>query len=224
MNQHMKIVISMGGSILYPVDLKFIGDLAESLRSIEHGLYIITGGGKISREYIRKAREYGAKEDFLDEIGIHFTRINALFLIAALGKNVNEKVPFTTGEAAVMEERIVVMGGTIPGHSTDTVGAELAKKVEAERLIIATDVDGVYLKDPKRDSSAKKLDRIAIDELLKLSGKEWKRAGGSYIIDGPACKIIKDGRIPTFVVNGKDLKALVDVINGKSFDGTIIEV
>ncbi len=220
----MKIVISMGGSILYPVDLKFIDDLASSLRSIEHRLYIITGGGKISRDYINEAREYGAKEDFLDEIGIHFTRINALLLIAALGRNVNEKVPFTTGEAAVMKERIVVMGGTTPGHSTDAVGAELAKKVNAERLIIATDVDGVYSKDPKKFLKAKKLDRIAIDELLELSGKEWKKAGKSCIIDGPACKIIKDGRIPTFVVNGKDLKALVDAINGKSFDGTIIEV
>ena len=196
MNQHMKIVISMGGSILYPVDLKFIGDLAGSLRSIEHRLYIITGGGKISREYINEAREYGAKEDFLDEIGIHFTRINALLLIAALGKDVNEKAPFTTSEAAVMDEQIVVMGGTIPGHSTDAVGAELAKK----------------------------LDRIAINELLELSGKEWKKAGKSCIIDGPACKIIKNGGIPTFVVNGKNLKALVDVINGKSFNGTIIEV
>ena len=52
---------------------------------------------------------------------------------------------------------IVVMGGTEPGHTTDTVAIQLAKELGAECCIIATNVGHVYSSDPRTDEDAKKL-------------------------------------------------------------------
>jgi len=116
------------------------------------------------------------------------------------------------------------MGGTTPGHSTDAVAAMLAREVKAERLIIATDVDGIYDKDPKKYEDAKKLDRMSIKGLRKMAGEEWKKAGESAVIDSIACRIIEEEKIETFVVNGKRLDELENAIYGKKFNGTVVEV
>jgi uridylate kinase len=116
------------------------------------------------------------------------------------------------------------MGGTIPGHSTDKVGAELAEKVSASKFIIATNVDGVYDKDPNKYSDAKQIKEVSINQLINDYGTDWNSAGKNIVIDGPALKIIKRARIPTFVLNGKKLKELEKAINNKSFNGTIIKI
>ncbi|RLF63068.1 MAG: hypothetical protein DRN31_03180 [Thermoplasmata archaeon] len=118
----------------------------------------------------------------------------------------------------------VVMGGTTPGHSTDAVGAMLASAVKADRFVIATDVDGIYDSDPKKNKDAKKFDSISIKELRRLSPDTWDKAGKSSAIDGIACRIIDENRISTYVVNGKDLESLENAIYGREFRGTIIEV
>ena len=118
----------------------------------------------------------------------------------------------------------VVMGGTTPGHSTDAVGALLAQAVSAERFIIATDVDGIYTTDPKLDIRATRYSLISITELQSMCPDVWERAGTSSVIDGIACRIIAEARIPTFVLNGNDLESLENAIYGREFIGTIIEV
>ena len=116
------------------------------------------------------------------------------------------------------------MGGTTPGHSTDMVGAELAEKVNADLFIIATNVDGVFDKDPNKYSDAKQLKEVAIDQLIKQFGIDWDSAGKNTAIDGPALGIIKKAKIPTVVVNGKRLDQLEKAITCQSFDGTKIRV
>ena len=218
----MKVVISLGGSILSITDPKFIGELAEMLKkaSKEVILYIITGGGNIARTYINAARFFTNQEEKLDEIGILATRMNALLLASAL--NFSFDIPLSVDEAAKHQSSIV-MGGTEPGQSTDAVGAGIALRVDADKFIIATNVNGVYTADPKIDRSAKKYDSIHIDELIKLCDKKWQ-AGKNIVIDGEACKIIRKGGIKTIVLNGKDLKSLWNAIFDKKFNGTIIEV
>ena len=116
------------------------------------------------------------------------------------------------------------MGGTTPGHSTDMVGAELAEKTKASKYIIATNVDGVYDKDPNKYRDAKQIKEIKIDDLIKQHGTDWDSAGKNIVIDGPALKIIKKAKIPTFVLNGKKLIQLERVINNLIFNGTVVKV
>ncbi len=116
------------------------------------------------------------------------------------------------------------MGGTTPGHSTDMVGAELAYKINASKLIIATNVDGIYDKDPNKNSDAKKISEIEIEKLVEKYGTEWSSAGKNIVIDGPALGIIDKNRIPTFVLNGNNLDEIKKVLNNKDFNGTKIKV
>ena len=114
------------------------------------------------------------------------------------------------------------MGGNYPGHTTDAVAAMLAERVGAERLVIATNVDGVYTDDPRKDPDAVKLDRVTADELVKITMRGEAGAGSNSVVDPLASKIIKRSRMPTFVVDGRDLEALESAIRGEGKKGTVI--
>jgi len=219
------IVISIGGSVILAeeTDVSFLRKLVNLLKkfSKQYKIYVIVGGGKIARTYIKKGREVNLDEDTLDELGIAVTRVNAKLLTSTIGIS-NGDIPLTTGEAERIDKPIVVMGGTEPGHSTDLVGAELAEKIMANKFIIATNVDGIYDKDPNKYSDAKQLKELKIKELIKKYGTKWSAAGSNVVIDGPALETIEKAKIPTFVVNGKRLDQLEKVINNQLFDGTRI--
>ena len=221
------IVLSIGGSVILSddIDASFLQKLAVLLHKInkEYKLYIVVGGGNIARRYIRLGRHLGYNEQLLDTLGIEITRVNARFLTHLLD-NTNKKIPLTTDEATQTKSSIVVMGGTTPGHSTDMVGAELAEKVSTDLFIIATNVDGIYDKDPNKFSDAKQIKEISIDKLIKQFGTSWECAGKNVVIDGPALTIIKRARIQTYVFNGKKLDQLEKVVDRKSFIGTRILV
>jgi len=221
------IILTIGGSVILAeeADVSFLKRLATLLKKIskQYKIYMIVGGGKIARSYIKRGRELNLDEDVLDQLGIEITRVNAKLLTSLIGIS-NDNIPLTTDEAERIDKPIVIMGGTMPGHSTDLVGAELAEKTEANKFIIATNVDGIYDKDPNKYSDAKQLKEVTIIELIKKYGTEWNSAGSNVVIDGPALELINKAKIPSFVVNGKRLNQLEKVMNNQLFDGTIIKV
>lgn len=219
----MKVVLALGGSIIPVEEPEMIINIGSLLKKCACNveLYIVVGGGKTARSYIKAARKFGVGEEFLDEIGIAATRLNAMLLKPFICPR--KDTPETIDEAAAMTPP-VVMGGTTPGHSTDAVGAMLASAVNADRFVIATDVDGIYGSDPKKNPEARKFDSISIKELRKMSSDEWNEAGKSSAIDGIACRIIDENRIKTYVVNGKNTADLENAIYGREFKGTVIEV
>ncbi len=219
------IVISIGGSVILSkeADTVFLKNLSNLLKKIskQYKIFIIVGGGNVARKYIQLGRELNFNEHTLDQIGIDVTRVNAKILTNIL-ENANKEIPYTTDEAKNMDDSIVVMGGTTPGHSTDMVGAELAEKISADFFVIATNVDGIYDKDPNKYSDAKQIKEISIDKLVKSHGTRWESAGKNTVIDGPALEIIKQARLTTYVVNGKRLDQLENAMISQSFDGTKI--
>jgi uridylate kinase len=221
-----KIVISIGGSVILSdiADESYFSDFSAYFQNLknQYKIYFIVGGGKTARTYIQLGRKLGLKEKVLDEIGIKITRINAM-LLSRIIKTSNVEIPYTTDEAKKNSKPIVIMGGTNPGHSTDMVGAELAEKIGADKFIIATNVDGIFDKDPNKFNDAKQIKEITINELIKKYGIKWNTAGSNVVIDGPALEIIKRAKIQTYVVNGKNLVELKKVINNQSFNGTIIK-
>lgn len=220
------IVISIGGSVLISdeIDPEFYKKLAELLNKLikKYKFFIVVGGGKIARKYIELGRKLDLDEKILDDLGIRITRINAQLLSNIINDS-NKKIPETTDDALQMREKIIIMGGTKPGHSTDYVGAELASKINADKFIIATNVDGVYDEDPNKYNNAKQIKTITADELIKKYGVTWKSAGYNTVIDGPALKEIKEKNMSTYVLNGKKLEELEKAILNKNFNGTIIK-
>ena len=221
------IVISIGGSVILSkdIDTSYFKNLADLLKKLckKFKIYIVVGGGKTARTYIDLGRKLGFDEKILDEIGISITRVNAKILATVLGISTND-IPVSTGDAVNIAEPIVVMGGTTSGHSTDMVGAELSEKINACKFIIATNVDGVFDKDPNKYSDAKRLKEVSIKQLISEHGTDWGSAGKNVVIDGPALTIIDRAKIPTFVLNGKRLNQLEKAITDQSFDGTVIKL
>jgi uridylate kinase len=207
-------------------DFEYLSGLSELLVGLsgQVKLYIVVGGGRISRYYIKLGRELGTQEAVLDDMGVDVTRLNARLLIWALSGEVNHIPPETVEEAASMgrEHPIVVMGGTAPGHTTDGVAAMLAEQVKADRIVNATAVDGVYTKDPKKFDDAEKIDRMSFSDLLETcKTTDWK-AGPSNVFDALGAEIITRNRIPLLVVEGRNLEALRSAIRGDPFPGTTV--
>ncbi len=221
------IVISIGGSVLFSddIDFSFFNRLKTLLDKYaeKYKFYIVVGGGKTARKYIKLGRELNLDEETLDQIGIDVTRLNARMLSLII-KDSNRDIPFTTDEAKNLPNKVIVMGGTTPGHSTDMVGAELAYKTNSSKYIIATNVDGIYDKDPNKFEDAKKIPEIKIVELIKKYGTKWNMAGKNIVIDGPALEIISKEKIPTYVFNGKKLDELEKIFKNKKFNGTKIKI
>ena len=224
-----RIVLSIGGSVLVPgvKDAEYIAGLAALLGKLSsrHKMFVVTGGGKVARYYIENGRELGMPEPQLDELGIIATRMNARLLCGALHGLSNAIPPETVEGAASIESkhRIVVMGGTSPGWTTDFVAASLAESVKAKRLVNATSVDGVYTADPKKDRKAKMFSKMTYDELIALSGSGHRKAGPSVVFDPQAARLVAKAGIPLLVVNGRDLEALRSSIEGKRFHGTTVQ-
>lgn len=222
------VVISIGGSVLVPDkdDAYFIKSLSELLLELsdEIKLFVVTGGGSIARFYINLGRSLGISENELDELGIGATKLNAQLLIQTVKDKANFKPSQTVEEAAESgkEHAIIIMGGTIPGHTTDAVSAQLAEKVGADRLVNATNVDGVYDSDPKKNPDAKKFDKMSYEELNSLVSGDHGKAGPNVIFDPKGAEIIARMKIPLLVCNGRDIEALKNAILGKEFEGTNI--
>ncbi|MCK5548635.1 MAG: UMP kinase, partial [Thermoplasmata archaeon] len=203
-----------------------IGKLARLLTSLlaKYKLFVVVGGGRISRYYIDLGRKFGANEHRLDEMGIEVTRLNARILIAALGAKANPVPARSIEEGVKFSKRcgVLVMGGTTPGHTTDAVAAMLAESVGAERLVNATSVDGIYESDPKKNRKAKRIEKMSYRELLAITKKYKGYAGPNIVFDPLGASIMKRSRIPLFVVDGCDLKNLRAALEGKSFHGTVV--
>jgi uridylate kinase len=221
------VVVSIGGSVVLSdeADAAFLKTLTDLFKKIskEYKLYVIVGGGKIARRYIQLGRELGFDEDTLDLIGIDVTRVNARIIINLI-RTSNKEIPHTTDEAMKLDKSIVVMGGTNPHHSTDLVGAELAEKTHAVRFVNATNVDGIYDKDPNTYKDARQLKEVTIDQLITRYGTKWGVAGKNIFMDEPALEIIKRAKLTTYIVNGKRLDQLEKALTGQPFDGTKILV
>ena len=222
----MILVVSIGGSVLTSnLDPERIRKYASSIQALaeEHTTYIVVGGGRIARDYITAARDLGANEVECDIIGIDMTRINAKLLIAALDSTAYP-VPLTSyqdARNAALSGKVVVMGGLIPGQTTDAVSAVLAEYVGADLLINATSVDGVYTADPNRDSKAEKISSMTPSQLVDIVMKINMSAGSNSPLDPLAAKIIQRCGIKTIVIDGREPGNINEAAAGRH-NGTLI--
>ncbi|HEX9709500.1 MAG TPA: UMP kinase [Candidatus Thermoplasmatota archaeon] len=222
------LAISAGGSIMVPdaPDVAYVKQLAQELRSLteRYRVLVVAGGGKVARNYIHAGRQLGADESTLDVLGIDVTRLNARVLIAALGEHALARPPHHFDEAIEASRAfpVVVMGGTQPGHTTDAVTAMLGERARAVRLIILTNVDGVYTRDPRLDPKARRIDAMTAAELVAVTAGGSHKAGSTGVVDAMACRIIQRARIPACVLHGRDFDALRAAAEGRPFKGTAV--
>lgn len=225
----MRVTLCLGGSVIAPEvpDVNRLRSAALAIRKVRalgHDVLVVVGGGKPSREFIAAAHKLGASRTARDLVGIDATRLNARLLIMALGRSASRE-PIKTFEDAVRvlkRGEIPVMGGTRPGHTTDTVAAILARTSKSDLLIFFTDVGGVYTMDPKMDPKAKKLDRMTARELVKLVSGVRMEPGMRAIVDPAAARVMERSRIPTSVLGPKEFERLPAILKGSKHSGTAV--
>jgi len=221
-----KVVVSIGGSILVPGenDAEFIGKLAKMLKevSMEVQLAIVCGGGKTARYYAGIAKDLGGSTYEQDILGIAATRMNAQLLMLALGEMPDAVITDPEELAKASQPgKIVVMGGTVPGHTTDAVSSMVAAAMKADRIINGTSVDAVYTADPRKDPNAKKIPKMTIDELAEIVYKEHG-ASKSSVFDPLGVKLAKENRMDILMIDGRNLDELKNAILGKPINGTFV--
>ncbi len=223
------IVLSLGGGIVNPEgtpDSEFVKKLAKLLAESRANFGIVVGGGRGARLYAQAARELGANEFEADEIAIVSTRQNAMLIAAALAGTACPNVfsDFRRARDAAGKYRIVVMGGTIPGITTDTDAALLAEALHAKKLINMSNVDAIYDSDPKEDRNAKKYATMKYDELIALAARgDARKAGTNFVFDLVACKLIARSGIEGHFIDGRKLEELKKAIKGKQHSGTVVK-
>lgn len=164
-----------------------------------------------------------------DHIGMLATVMNSLALADALE---HLKVPVRVQTAIAMQQiaepyirnravrhlekgRVVIFGcGTgNPFFTTDTAAALRALEIDADIMFKATNVDGVYDKDPNKFEDAKKYDSLSFDEILSHDLR---------VMDGTAASLCRDNSIPILVFNLGDPQNIVKAIKGENV-GTVVK-
>ena len=231
-SQKKRVVIKLSGSIFrlsdnsgqdnndYCNTFKQYSDVLINLTNNVQPI-VITGGGSIARLYINFARKLGLDEASLDLLGISISRINAKLLIASLGNYAYPDVPLSLDDMGrfVESNKIIVSGGLHPGQSTNATSALIAEKTRASEFINATDVNGIYDSDPRKNNNAQLFEKIEVNKLLNMLLKESSMAGEYDLLDIVALKVIERSKIKTKVILS-DPTNIFNTIQGRSYIGT----
>ena len=125
--------------------------------------------------------------------------------------------PYIRGKAIAHLERgrVVIFGcGTgNPFFSTDTAAVLRAAEIDADAILLAKNIDGVYSADPKKDPTAVKYDTITYDDVL---------AQHLQVMDSTATSLSMDNKIPVILFALKDPENILRVVMGEKI-GTIVK-
>ena len=185
---------------------------------------IVIGGGNFWR-----GRSSGSMDRTrADQIGMLATVMNCIYVADMLhqfGMETEVMTPFAVGAFTSLFSRdraleclekgkvVFFAGGTgHPYFSTDTATVLRAVEMEAEAILLAKAVDGVYDKDPKEDPSARKYDRISLTEVLEKNLK---------VIDLTASIMAKENHMPLVVFALGEENSIVNALSGK-YNGTFV--
>ena len=221
------IVLSLGGSLICPDDFDFnflrgFMQLVEKYAKKNYKFAIICGGGRLARNFQQIASQSKKlRNEELDWLGIHATKINAYLVKSLFGKNANDLVVSNPNKKISFKKNILVASGWLPGWSTDYDAVLLAKNLGVKEVVNMSNVDYVYDKDPKKHKDAKKIEKMGWSQYSRMIGHKWK-AGMNIPFDPVAAKEAQKSGIKVSIV-GNNLKNLESLLDGKNFRGTTIE-
>lgn len=210
--KYKRVLLKLSGEALmgdtgYGIDPKVVEELAVQIKEIvDDGieLAITVGGGNIFRGMAGSAE--GMDRSQADYIGMLATCMNALALQDAFERHDIQTRVMSAIEMRQVSEpyirrrairhlekgRVVIFaaGTGNPYFTTDTTAALRACEIDAECLMKATKVDGVYDSDPKVNPDAKRFDSISYMEVLNK---------GLHVMDSTATSLCMDNKVPMIV-------------------------
>ncbi len=228
-NNHSVFVISIGGSALFSdqtPNVTRIIEIASAISNLAGEGYkfaLVVGGGSVARAYIAAAKEIGANNFALDELGISITRANAFLFLCALDRS----HPFVLtdlkdAKPLVDSGKIPVYGGLVPGFTTDAVGVLLAEKLNAT-FVNLSNTDGIYSSNPATNSRARLYRELSFEKLLDLVSKAEAKPGQNFPVDLASAMIIKRSKVPSLFLNANNMENFKAAIQGRPFVGTLVD-
>jgi len=221
---------ALAGNLGFGLDpdvLNYIAGEVAQVHAAGHEIGIVVGGGNFVRG-ATMSEEGGIDRAVADQLGMLGTLMNALALQSAIEhREVPTRVQSAVQIAQVAESfirrrairhlekgRVVVFaaGTGNPYFTTDTASVLRALEIEADVLVKATKVDGVYDKDPKKHSDAVKYDTLEYSEAIA------KRLG---VMDQTAFTMCRENKMPLIVLDFNKPGALIDAVTGGS-EGTLV--
>ena len=225
---YKRILLKLSGEGLmgdksFGMSAEVIKDLAEQIKEVRDSgveVCIVVGGGNIFRGAKEASKEMN--RTVADQVGMLATVMNALYIqnaLEAIGAparvlsglsipQVCETYMYRRALRHLEKGRIIIFAGGTgnPYFTTDTGAALRASEMQCEALLKATQVDGVYSADPKKDKNAQKYDVINYDEVIQK---------GLAVMDLTAVALAKENNIPIVVFSQHGAKALKDAVCGK---------
>jgi len=195
---------------------------------VEDGIQvgIVIGGGN----FWRGRTSENIDRTKADQIGMLATIMNCIYvseIFRSVGMMTNILTPFECGTFTKLfskdrankyfEKGMVVFFAGGAGHpyfSTDTPTVLRAIEVEADVILLAKAIDGVYDSDPKTNPDAKKYDEISIDEVVEKN---------LQVVDMTASVLAKENKMPMWVFGLNEENSIVNAIKGE-FKGTKVTV
>lgn len=226
--QYKRILLKLSGEGLmgeraFGMDEQVIASLAAQIKTVHDDgvdVCIVVGGGNIFRG--AKEASKGLNRSVADQVGMLATVMNALYLQNALEKigmparvlsginipAVCENFIYRRALRHLEKRRVIIFAGGTgnPYFTTDTGAALRASEMECDVLMKATQVDGVYSDDPKKNASAERYERISYDEVIQQ---------GLKVMDLTAVALAKDNNIPIIVFAQKGENALLRAVCGE---------
>jgi uridylate kinase len=232
--KYRRILLKMGGEALagennFGINPDLADSVAATIKSI-HDLDVqiamVIGAGNLWRG--KDGLAHGMERATADHMGMLATVMNALALADALKRvGIDTRVqtaiemravaePYIRGRAIrhLEKGRVVILGAGTgnPYFTTDTAAALRAMEIDADVLVKATKVDGVYDADPKIHPLAKRFEQLSYIEALNM---------GLKVMDGTALTLCMDNDMPIVVLNLWQPDSLKQTIGGH-IQGTLI--
>lgn len=220
---------ALAGKQSFGVEETVIEEVANQINNIvDKGiqLAVVIGGGNFWRG--RSSNKIDRSK--ADQIGMMATIMNAIYvseIFKSQGLPVEVFTPFIVGEftqvyskekaiKALENNKVVFFAGGTghPYFSTDTAAALRAIEIEADVILLAKNIDGVYNCDPKTNTNAKKFDTITLKEIIN------KQLG---VIDLTAAIMCLENKMPMMAFALNEKKSIINTIDGK-LNGTYITV
>ncbi len=233
---YARVVLKLSGEVLRnnesgePIDEDILQTICEELREVHNlGVQIglVVGGGNIFRG-LSGAEVRGVNRTTGDTMGMLATVINGLALMDCLERmgvqvRVQTAIPMDKVAEPFIQRRairhlekgrlvIFVAGTGNPYFSTDTTAALRASEIQAQVVMKATKVDGIYDKDPKKFSDAVKYDSLTYSEAIsrRLS-----------VMDTTAFSLCMDNHLPILVFNLQQKGSIFRAVTGEKI-GTLV--
>jgi len=232
--KYRRIVLKLSGEALKTtsdhIDSSVLGAMAEQVKSVHDlgvGMAIVVGGGNIMRGTSQAAA--AMNRTVADQIGMLSTLINSLALQVAMeALDVPTRVMSAIPIAAIAEPyirrrairhlekgRVIIIacGTGNPYFSTDTAAALRANEIDADVILKATNVDGVYDADPRKNPNAKRFEKLTFDEVL---------ARGLNVMDATAFTLCREHNKPIIVFDFHRVGNIRRVVLGEPVGTTIV--